>query len=331
MRLHLKEKKMKKISIVSGFLGAGKTTFIYKILKNMQEPVILIENDYGDQAVDVYAFEDIKVEIKEIAAGCICCNLEKEFKNVLNEIKKSDINHILIEPSGMANIKDLISILNEKDIKKFFKIEHIFNIVDALMFDFYYENFPSFFEEQIKSSNLVLINKIQSLSISEICNLRIKLSQINQGAKIMSCFFEDINYEDLLGIKSSCYETRNRIKILNSNYNIMIKNLDFKRSIKYKSKPKKEFLLDVLNVEIINEKPKKEWDLLFSEISKKFEMIFRIKGLVNIEKESIRLDWTPRELNFYKLNKNHKNKIWIVGQNLEKQKIKDLLKLKGFI
>lgn len=132
---------MLKIDIISGFLGAGKTTFIKRLLNTSlkDENVVLIENEYGEVSVDTNLLEDSKIEIKELSQGCICCSLVGDFSKSLNEvISKYNPDRILIEPSGVGKLSDIVQAVCKAGLQN--NINSLVCLVDAKKAKMYDKN-----------------------------------------------------------------------------------------------------------------------------------------------------------------------------------------------
>ncbi len=149
-----------KIDIISGFLGAGKTTFIKRLLNTdlKNEKVVLIENEYGEISVDTDLLSDTKIEIKELSQGCICCSLAGDFSKSLKEIiTKFNPDRIIIEPSGVGKLTDIVAAVNDAGYKD--NINSLVCMVDAKKAKMYDKNFGEFFIDQIKNAHTVILSR----------------------------------------------------------------------------------------------------------------------------------------------------------------------------
>ena len=152
---------MLKIDVISGFLGAGKTTFIKRLLdtKLKNEKVVLIENEYGEISVDTDLLKDTNISIKEISQGCICCSLVGDFSKSLNEIiDKYNPDRILIEPSGVGKLSDIIKAIASANLQN--NINSLVCMVDAKKAKMYDKNFGEFFTDQIANAHTVVLSRM---------------------------------------------------------------------------------------------------------------------------------------------------------------------------
>ena len=145
------------VYIVSGFLGAGKTTFIQKLLKEKKfvKP-ILLENEFGEIGVDG-AFFDSALNIKEINNGCICCSLQGDFEKALEEIEDLGVSDLIIEPSGVGKLSEILNVVAADD--DFRIVSHIC-IVDVKTCHKYHKNFKEYFDDQVKAANAVILSHV---------------------------------------------------------------------------------------------------------------------------------------------------------------------------
>ncbi len=149
-----------KIDIISGFLGAGKTTFIKRLLEsNMKnERVVLIENEFGEVSVDSDLLADSHIDIKELSQGCICCSLFGDFSKSLNEVvEKYQPDRILIEPSGVGKLSDIIKAVD--DAKLAANLNALVCLVDVKKAKMYTKNFGEFFLDQIKAAHTIILSR----------------------------------------------------------------------------------------------------------------------------------------------------------------------------
>lgn len=149
-----------KIDVISGFLGAGKTTFIKRLLDTTlkNEKVVLIENEYGEVSVDTDLLKDSSIEIKELSQGCICCSLVGDFSKSLNEvINKYNPDRVLIEPSGVGKLSDIVKAIVSSNLGD--SINSLVCLVDAKKAKMYDKNFGEFFVDQIENAHTVVLSR----------------------------------------------------------------------------------------------------------------------------------------------------------------------------
>ena len=185
------------VYIVSGFLGSGKTTFISKLLKEKKfEKVMLIENEFGEVGVDG-AFFDKSLNIKEINNGCICCSLQGDFADALEEIEDMGITDLLIEPSGVGKLSEIINVIKEDP--DFRIVSHIC-IVDVKTCRKYHLNFKDYFDDQVKSANAIVLSHTD-VADKETIGVGIEIvKEINDDAYILEKPISEISIDELLDI-----------------------------------------------------------------------------------------------------------------------------------
>lgn len=190
---------MVKIDIVSGFLGAGKTTFIKRLLdsKLKNEKVVLIENEYGEISVDSDLLSDTQIEIKELSQGCICCSLAGDFSKSLNEvIKKYNPDRILIEPSGVGKLTDVIIAVKDAGLGD--NINSLVCMVDAKKAKMYDKNFGEFFIDQIKTAHTVILSRTDIAKDETIESAVEIVRKHNPNAVLVTTPIKDLLDDDLL-------------------------------------------------------------------------------------------------------------------------------------
>ena len=190
---------MVKIDIVSGFLGAGKTTFIKRLLdsKLKNEKVVLIENEYGEISVDSDLLSDTQIEIKELSQGCICCSLAGDFSKSLNEvINKYNPDRILIEPSGVGKLTDVIIAVKDAGLGD--NINSLVCMVDAKKAKMYDKNFGEFFIDQIKTAHTVILSRTDISKEETIAQAVEIVRKHNENAVLVTTPIKDLADEELL-------------------------------------------------------------------------------------------------------------------------------------
>lgn len=179
--------KMIKIEIISGFLGAGKTTFINKRLKELkekfgEEKIVLIENEFGDISIDSEFIVE-GVEIEEISSGCICCVLKENFRESLEKIIENDIDRIIIEPTGLGLLGEILKILKSEKISKKCEVTSVTTIIDGKNYLEQVDIFGSFFYDQIENAKTLYISKTGDMDVEIISKVEESLKEINSKAK----------------------------------------------------------------------------------------------------------------------------------------------------
>ncbi len=192
---------MIKIDVISGFLGAGKTTLIKKLfasdLKN--EKVVLIENEFGEIGVDGAFLKDSGVQIKEINSGCICCSLVGDFSKSMKEIvEKFNPDRIIIEPSGVGKLSDIIKAIEK--VEEPLKINIVATVVDGGKCKMYFKNFGEFYDDQIKQANTVIVSKTDKLSEEKILAAVELIKSLNPHATIVTTPVTELGPNKLLSI-----------------------------------------------------------------------------------------------------------------------------------
>ena len=192
---------MIKIDVISGFLGAGKTTLIKKLfasnLKN--EKVVLIENEFGEIGVDGAFLKDSGVQIKEINSGCICCSLVGDFSKSMKEIvEKFSPDRIIIEPSGVGKLSDIIKAIEK--VEEPLKINIVATVVDGGKCKMYFKNFGEFYDDQIKQANTVIVSKTDKLSEEKILAAVELIKSLNPHATIVTTPVTELEPNKLLSV-----------------------------------------------------------------------------------------------------------------------------------
>ncbi len=181
---------MTKIDIVSGFLGAGKTTLIKKLLAEAfpGEKLVLIENEFGEISIDGGFLKDSGVQISEMSSGCICCSLVGDFNRALKDVHDQfHPDRILIEPSGVGKLSDVIVAVENtvKDVPDM-KLNSFVTVADATKVKVYMKNFGEFYNNQIESAGTVILSRTQRLSQEKLEAAVVLLREKNPTAAILT-------------------------------------------------------------------------------------------------------------------------------------------------
>lgn len=194
---------MTKIDIISGFLGAGKTTFIKKLLKEAisGEQVVLIENEFGEIGIDGGFLKDAGIEIREMNSGCICCSLVGDFGKSLAEVlTKYSPDRIIIEPSGVGKLSDVIKAVVDVSADMDVQLNSAVTIVDAAKCKMYMKNFGEFFNNQIEHAGTVVLSRTDITDAAKIQKDVEMIREKNEKAVIITTPADQLEGRQLLEI-----------------------------------------------------------------------------------------------------------------------------------
>ena len=175
-----------KVDIISGFLGAGKTTLIKQLFKAgfSGEKVVLIENEFGEIGIDGTFLKEAGIDIKEINSGCICCSLVGDFSKSMEEvINKFNPDRIIIEPSGVGKLSDIIKAVENLQLGLVLNI--VATVVDGSKCKIYMKNFGEFFNNQVEDAKSIIISKVENLEDEKIIEVYNLLKNKNPHANII--------------------------------------------------------------------------------------------------------------------------------------------------
>ena len=194
---------MTKIDIISGFLGAGKTTFIKKLLQEAisGELVVLIENEFGEIGIDGGFLKDSGIEIREMNSGCICCSLVGDFGKSLSEVlTKHKPDRIIIEPSGVGKLSDVMKAVIDVSADMDVALNSAVTIVDAAKCKMYMKNFGEFFNNQIENAGTVVLSRTDITDTAKIQKDVEMIREKNPKAAIVTTPLAELGGSQLLEI-----------------------------------------------------------------------------------------------------------------------------------
>ncbi len=193
---------MTKIDIVSGFLGAGKTTLIKKLLAEafQGEKLVLIENEFGEISIDGGFLKESGVQISEMSSGCICCSLVGDFNKALKDVHQQFApDRILIEPSGVGKLSDVIVAVENtvKDVPEM-KLNSFVTVADATKVKVYMKNFGEFYNNQIESAGTIILSRTQKLNQEKLEAAVALLREKNPNAAILTTPWDELDGKTIL-------------------------------------------------------------------------------------------------------------------------------------
>ena len=193
---------MTKIDIISGFLGAGKTTLIKKLLKEAfeGEKLVLIENEFGEISIDGGFLKESGVQVSEMSSGCICCSLVGDFATALKDVKKQfSPDRILIEPSGVGKLSDVIAavektVAEESDMC----LNSYTTVADGVKVKIFMKNFGEFYNDQIEAAGTIILSRTQKLSQEKLETAVALLREKNGDAAIITTPWDELDGKTIL-------------------------------------------------------------------------------------------------------------------------------------
>jgi G3E family GTPase len=191
--------KMAKIDIISGFLGAGKTTLIKKLVADafQGEKLVIIENEFGEIGIDGGFLKESGIQITEMNSGCICCSLVGDFGNALKDVlEKYSPDRVIIEPSGVGKLSDVIKAV--KNIGDDVKINSTATVVDASKCKMYMKNYGEFYNNQIESAGTIILSRTQNVSEEKLAKVLTMIKEKNDEASVITTPWDQIDGKKIL-------------------------------------------------------------------------------------------------------------------------------------
>ena len=196
---------MVKVNIISGFLGAGKTTLIKKLLSAIKpgtEKIILLENEYGDVGVDGAFMKDSGIIVDELNSGCICCTLVGDFQKAVDElIEKYNPDRLIIEPSGVGKLSEIVNAVEKcKARHAELEIAGCATVVDAGKARMHMKNFGEFFLDQVNTADTVIFSRTRMLSADRVEKSRALIEEAHPGVRIVTTAWDELPAEVMLEV-----------------------------------------------------------------------------------------------------------------------------------
>ena len=293
-----------KILLVSGFLGAGKTTFIKEMAKNINLEFVVLENEYADIGIDGDFLDEKNLNVWEMSEGCICCSMKGDFKSSIKKIY-FEINpeYLVIEPTGVGMLSSIIENIreiNNNDIE----ILSPLTLIDITSFNEYLETFNNFFIDNLKNTGKVILTKLENYSPFDIENIKNEISKINNNLVIIT--------DDYRTFPKEWFG-----EILNKNIDnkIIDKNFSLKTHIN----------LRTFSKENINLKTMDELGLLLNRlVNGDFGKIYRAKGIIKIDGYWGKFNLVYKNFEMEPITDAKGTKIVIIGNNLDIDNLKDI-------
>jgi len=307
------------VDIFSGFLGAGKTMLIKKLLneKVYDENTVIIENEFGEVGIDADILKESNMEVKEINSGCICCQVSGNFGDAVFEvISKYKPCNIIIEPSGVAKLSEILKILEGTKFENNIEIRNIYTLIDIQNYDIYLKNFKEFYENQIRQANKIVLSRSQLVDDEKINTTIASLRKYNSKAEIIYKPWETLNGNDF--IKENIIEDKKQMSIARSNVNKIIK-----REGNHSAKDIFESYPIELSYNMSTQEIQRKFE--FIERNQKFGKVIRAKGIIKgTDGVYYQFDYVPNEFKSRKIKWSNRKVVSIIGSELNRRELKDL-------
>ena len=192
---------MSKVTIISGFLGAGKTTFIKKLLEQVYagQKVVLIENEFGEIGIDGGFLKDAGIQITEMNSGCICCSLVGDFGKALIKVSKEYApDRIIIEPSGVGKLSDVVAAVEKVKDEAGLELDCFLTVADATKAKMYMKNFGEFYNDQIEHASTIVLSRTQNMDVAKLEASVALIREKNAEAAIITTPWDELNGEQIL-------------------------------------------------------------------------------------------------------------------------------------
>ena len=293
-----------KILLVSGFLGAGKTTFIKELAKNINLEFVVLENEYADIGVDKDFLDEKNLNVWEMSEGCICCSMKGDFKSSIKRIY-SEINpeYLVVEPTGVGMLSSIIENIreiNNNDIEILSPI----TLIDITSFSEYLETFNNFFTDNLKNTGKVILTKLENSNYFEIKNIKNEILKINNNLEIITDDYRNFHKEWFADLLNKSIDN----KIIDKNFSL-----------------KTHINLRTFSKENVNLKTMDELGLLLNRlVNGDFGKIYRAKGIVKIDGYWGKFNLVYKNFEMEPITDAKRTKIVIIGNNLDIENLKNI-------
>ncbi|TKZ34323.1 GTP-binding protein [Brachyspira catarrhinii] len=301
-----------KILIVSGFLGAGKTTLIKEMANKTRRDFVILENEYGDVDIDSNILKDEGMNIWELTEGCVCCSMKQDFAtSILTIANTLDPEYLIVEPTGVAKLGNIINNIRQIEYERIILLKPI-TVIDGNAFDSFISSYDNIYIDQLVNTSKIIISKMESKDIEENEELIKKI-------------------ENLL-IKNNV--SLSEIEILKEHYtkknkewweNILKSFLDEKYSVKEKESENTEEMPDSISMKGCEIENENQFVILLEDtIRGRFGDIARAKGFIKCGKSYFRFDVAGERYAITGATENDELEIVFIGKNLNRKLLREI-------
>jgi G3E family GTPase len=341
-----------KIDIISGFLGAGKTTLIKKLLNGDLSfgKVVIIENEFGQIGIDGGFLKDTGIQIKEINSGCICCSLVGDFNAALKEVlKKFQPDRIIIEPSGVGKLSDIITACKKAVNQSDSEMNICAAVVDPIKYKIYIKNFSEFFSNQIEYAKTIILSRTQMIAEEKLLEVVKDIKSRNHAANIITTPWDELTAETMISVAEQDISTSLmnqipvKVKVYKQDSHVHCScghaELQHEHKVCSCDEHKHEHctgeghhhaadeVFENWGIEtphIFTENEIKDALKILSD-SDSFGTVLRAKGIIPIdEKNWVQFDFVPEEFELKPIAPDYTGRLCVIGVNLNDVKLAEL-------
>lgn len=309
-----------KIDIVSGFLGSGKTTLIKKIVTEgyIGENIVVIENEFGKVNIDGRVLKNTGIIVEEITAGCICCSLTEDFISAITKVREIfNPNRIIIEPTGVAKLSEILNICKDKKYEEFIEINKVITVVDVKRFELSISYSKEFIDNQIRTTKSIILSKTAGVEPAIIQDIINYIKKINNTANIVNLQWEKVTAKEIINAMENRYETvsgGNKLgKIVGGRL--------------YRDNSSHKF--DTWEFETNRNFNRERIESIFQMLKNKNDYgdIIRAKGILkDAEGQWFRFDFVSGDIEFEEYSEGTIGSVCIIGSKLNKNNISQLFR-----
>jgi G3E family GTPase len=313
-----------KTDIFSGFLGAGKTMMIKKLIteKLSRENIMIIENEFGEVGIDGSILKNSSVQVKEITAGCICCSISGDFKkSVMEVVENYKPKRIIIEPTGVGKLSEILGILKCSELKNIIEINMVITLIDALKYDIYINNFNEFYSDQIRNAKTLILSRTQHCSDMKLEKITAALRMLNNKANIITTPWDKLKADSIINAAEQAVKDSLKEKVN------LLKGRAAASSIRLQSRHNAGDVFETWGIETPKKYSKEKIIVALKKLQDAniYGTVLRAKGIVQTSSsEWIQFDYVPEEFEFKSTNPEYTGRLCVIGSKLNKDNIEKL-------
>ena len=324
---------MTKIDIISGFLGAGKTTLIKKLIEEALkgQKVVLIENEFGEIGIDGGFLKESGIQINEMNSGCICCSLVGDFNTALKDVlEQYTPDRIIIEPSGVGKLSDVMKAVIDVSADMDVALNSAVTIVDAAKCKMYMKNFGEFYDDQISHASCIILSRTQNATEEKIAAAVAMLREKNPTATIVTTAWDALTGEQILKAMSTKDDFKAELIAMAAKANEEHAHEDEEEEHEHHHHHHADEVFTSWGQETVKTFTKEQIEGILKKLSEDtaYGMVLRAKGMVaGADGQWIYFDMVPEEYEVRDGAPEFTGRICVIGSKLAEDKLAELFGL----